>query len=122
MVSLLTRPGMVRIILAMMVVVQHLSRFQTGDVAVMVFFMLSGYWVMRMFDEKYRSLPRSLLTFDVSRFLRVWLLYATVFLMSNAGFALAFGLYEPWAWAAVTIIGVATHRQYLIGVTWSFDI
>ncbi|MSU91706.1 acyltransferase family protein [Rhodobacteraceae bacterium 2CG4] len=114
-------PGLVRLGLAMMVLVEHLSRFEIGSLAVMVFFTLSGYWVMRMFDESYRHMPRPLTTFYVSRFLRVWLLYVTVFL---AAMAVLWGLgrYDPATWAALPILGVATHDRDIIGIAWSLDI
>lgn len=120
--ALLPGPGLVRVALAMMVMVEHVSRFEIGSVAVMVFFMLSGYWVMRMFDEKYRHMARPLATFYVSRFLRVWLLYVTVFLIAMAVLALAFGRYDPATWAALPILGVATHDRDIIGISWSLDI
>ncbi|MBD3625582.1 MAG: acyltransferase [Rhodobacteraceae bacterium] len=115
-------PGLVLLGLAMMVLVEHLSRFEIGSVAVMVFFALSGYWVMRMFDESYRHMPRPLTTFYVSRFLRIWLLYVTVFLAAMAVLGWGFGRYDPATWAALPVLGVATHDRDIIGISWSLDI
>ena len=45
-------PGLLRLTLALFVVVSHLTRYEIGRPAVFVFFMLSGYWVMKMYAEK----------------------------------------------------------------------
>ncbi|MFB3077449.1 MAG: acyltransferase family protein, partial [Lysobacterales bacterium] len=108
--------------LAMAVVVEHLSRFAIGKPAVMIFFMLSGYWVMRMFDEKYSKMARPLQMFYVSRFLRIWLLYVAVFLIATAAFWNFPGKTDGQHWLALPIFGVATHGRDIIGVTWSLDI
>ena len=115
-------PGAFRLILAMAVVLEHLSRFMIGKPAVMIFFMLSGYWVMRMFDEKYSKTARPLQTFYVSRFLRIWLLYAAVFLIAMAAHWVFTGKADWQDWLALPIFGVATHGRDIIGVTWSLDI
>ena len=41
-------PGKFRVLLAVLVVFSHLSFVEIGRPAVFVFFMLSGYWVLRM--------------------------------------------------------------------------
>ena len=46
-------PGLFRFILAFMVLIFHtISFFPLGHYAVYVFFMLSGYWIFKMFEEK----------------------------------------------------------------------
>ncbi|MEO0566853.1 MAG: acyltransferase [Pseudomonadota bacterium] len=115
-------PGWARFILAWMVVVEHVSRFQIGKVAVMAFFMLSGYWVTRVFIERYSDGVQGVLTFYLARFLRIWPLYAAVFLMVLL-VAVFLPLHLPSDfWWAVPIFGVASHDLDIIGVTWSLDI
>ena len=48
-------PGAFRFFLASLVVVQHVSRLSLGHPAVLLFFMLSGYWVSRMYAERYSA-------------------------------------------------------------------
>ena len=38
-------PGVIRLILAALVMFSHMSRFQVGRIGVLLFFFLSGYWV-----------------------------------------------------------------------------
>ena len=47
-------PGQFRVILAILLVFSHMSYVEIGRPAVFVFFMLSGYWVLRMYEEKCR--------------------------------------------------------------------
>ena len=42
-------PGVVRLILALMVFVSHVSAWNIGTAAVVLFLMLSGYWVSRIY-------------------------------------------------------------------------
>ena len=115
-------PGWARFILAWMVVVEHVSRFEIGKVAVMAFFMLSGYWVTRVFVERYSDGVQGVGTFYLARFLRIWPLYAAVFLIVLL-VALFLPLHLPVDfWWAVPIFGVASHDLDIIGVTWSLDI
>ena len=64
----------------------HLSSFGIGRPAVFVFFMLSGYWVMRAFAADPRR-PGAVRRFYLSRALRVWPAFAAAFLA-------AFALYQ----------------------------
>lgn len=105
-----------------MVVVDHVSRLNIGTVAVMVFFMLSGYWVTRVFAENYARGARGVQVFYISRFLRIWPLYAMVFLIVYLVALLLSLPLPPDPWVALPIFGVATHGTDIIGVTWSLDI
>lgn len=105
-----------------MVVVEHVSRFEIGKVAVMAFFILSGYWVTRVFEERYARGPSGVQVFYMSRFLRIWPLYAVVFvIVLTATLALSLPV-RPDIWVALPIFGVATHGIDIIGVSWSLDI
>jgi peptidoglycan/LPS O-acetylase OafA/YrhL len=68
----MVRPGILRLILAGIVVVVHLTRFTyLGEFAVDCFFMLSGYWIALMFQEKYAQKEKAVGVFYVSRFWRI---------------------------------------------------
>lgn len=115
-------PGQFRLILALLVVVEHLSRLQVGKVAVMVFFMLSGYWVTKVYLQKYSKLTQGVFAFYVSRFLRIWPMYFFAFCVA---FLIA-NLMGVTSWAdvymAIPILGIATHGIDLTNVSWSLDI
>ena len=115
-------PGGFRFLLAYMVVIEHVSRFEIGKVAVMVFFILSGFWVTRVFKERYSKTSQAIPVFYLSRFLRIWPLYITVFLITALLAALFSFPTQPNTWIAIPILGVGTHHIDIIGVTWSLDI
>ena len=115
-------PGGFRFLLAYMVVIEHVSRFETGKVAVMVFFILSGFWVTRVFKERYSKTSQAAPVFYLSRFLRIWPLYITVFLITALLAALFSFPTQPNTWIAIPILGVGAHHIDIIGVTWSLDI
>lgn len=114
-------PGGFRLVLALVVVGSHLTAFGLGRPAVMLFFMLSGYWVPRMYEQKYRpAVPVWL--FYASRLLRVWLPFVVAFL---AVFALYWLTGDPkpvlvlWG---VTLLGLASTHRDVLGTAWSLDI
>ncbi len=72
-------PGLVRLLLATLVVVHHLSKFSVGSSAVYLFFVLSGFWVYRMYDGKYARANSPRLLFVTSRLMRL----LPTFLMFN---------------------------------------
>lgn len=115
-------PGGFRFLLAMLVVFEHVSRFKVGVVAVMAFFALSGYWVSRVFDRGPGQQPLAISTFYLSRFLRIWPLYITIYILFFASAAFLAHPIRDDIWIAIPIFGVATHGIDLIGVTWSLDI
>ncbi|RMH46913.1 MAG: acyltransferase [Alphaproteobacteria bacterium] len=122
MAGMLQGPGLFRLILAMAVVVEHLSRLQIGSPAVMVFFALSGYWVGRMYDQHYRHAPWPLLTFWTARLLRIWLPFAVAGLLAVLAARLLVGGGDRVPWIALPLLGVATHGRDPIGIAWSLDI
>lgn len=67
--------GLLRISLALIVFVHHLSRLGLGKACVYVFFVLSGYWVTRMWNEKYSKYTGAWRAFVLARFLRIWPLF-----------------------------------------------
>jgi peptidoglycan/LPS O-acetylase OafA/YrhL len=73
-------PGFFRLALASVVVVHHFSRFALGHLGVFLFFVLSGYWIHRLWIEKYSKLERPYPTYLLSRLWRL----LPVFVLINA--------------------------------------
>jgi peptidoglycan/LPS O-acetylase OafA/YrhL len=109
---------MLRFILAAMVVVSHLTSLNIGRPAVLLFFMLSGYWVSRLLAGWEASVP----LFYVSRTLRVWPLYAVVTVLAWLLHAHAEAVRPESLWSALTLLGLAARAGDVIGVSWSLDI
>ncbi len=64
-------PGALRLALAFAVFVHHTTNFNLGMSAVLIFFVLSGYWVASMWAHTYSRTNASYLTFIVSRIWRI---------------------------------------------------
>ncbi|MDB5260864.1 MAG: acyltransferase family protein, partial [Adhaeribacter sp.] len=74
--SFLTGPGFLRLVLALIVVFHHNTKYiKIGEFAVFAFFMLSGYWIHKMYKEKYDLLERPFFSFITSRWLRIYPTY-----------------------------------------------
>ncbi len=115
--SVLNGPGMLRLLLALLVWVSHASRLEVGGPAVMVFFMLSGYWVTGL----YLRHDGSVASFMVDRFLRVWPLLAIVAVGTVAA---RLWLDVPAAGnlaSTLLLLGLATRNHDVLGVAWSLD-
>lgn len=112
---LVVGPGAMRLILAGAVLFGHLTVFQTGRAAVLLFFVLSGYWVTRLWETT-RG-PRRLQAFYLNRWLRIWPLYALVMAVCVVG------LGREAAPRDLLLLGVASKPgEAAIGVEWSLDI
>jgi len=125
--TFLPSPGLLRFLLAFAVVVHHSFPLRMGAWAVYAFFILSGYWIARMWDEKYAKTRQAPLTFLCSR----WCRLAPVFFIS---LALAFvssaiipgapplpqGVFE-WAARQLPIIGSKSAGS-ILPPTWSLDV
>lgn len=72
-------PGAFRLLLATIVVQHHYGSYALGTMAVLIFFMLSGYRIYQMYDRKYSQATSTYLTFIVSR---VWRLLP-IFYLAN---------------------------------------
>jgi peptidoglycan/LPS O-acetylase OafA/YrhL len=118
---ILMGPGLLRFLLALFVVCSHLSNYEIGRPAVLVFFVLSGYWVARVWDEKYQ-LGGGYFRFLLARFMRLWPAYACVLLgicvlkLVNGASLNTRELY------GLLIFGVASSHTDVTGVSWSLDI
>ncbi len=116
--QILLGPGFLRLALAFLVFVSHVSRFEVGRPAVMIFFMLSGYWVVRLYVGGNLTASR----FELSRFLRVWPLFAFCALLVFA-IGLALGLPQPGTLiSTLPLLGLASRDGDLLGISWSLDI
>ena len=78
--NIFTGPGLLRFLLAFVVVVHHSFPLRMGSWAVYAFFILSGYWIARMWEDKYASTRQAPFTFLCSR----WCRLAPVFFVSLA--------------------------------------
>lgn len=126
-------PGLFRLLLALLVMVYHSVDFLSlGHYAVYVFFMLSGYWIFKMYSEKYRTYKNSYLVYITSRLARLMPMYWFILLFSVAIYSLIPDLsqkvnlvrYQPGSVGLTNllIIGVANSPFSFIGTTWSLDI
>ena len=68
-------PGLFRLCLAAVVVVDHTLPIQLGLAAVYLFFALSGYWVYAMWHQEYLKTRAPYATFLISRFWRLFPVY-----------------------------------------------
>ena len=106
-------PGAFRLALALAVVVSHLTRFDIGRLAVVLFFYLSGYWTVRIWREKFAgAVPR----YYASRWLRIMPLFLFVTLAA----ALVRGL--PLHPENIGLFGLASSPHDPTGVAWSLDV
>src|SRR5690349_23197478 len=81
-------PGFFRLSLASVVLASHAQRFDIGQAAVFLFFVLSGYWISRMWESKYARGRWPYATFIASRFVRL----LPTFLLMNGMLFLAHAL------------------------------
>lgn len=112
--GLVLPPGLFRLLLAAAVLLSHLSRFDVGRLAVLLFFYLSGYWVTRVWQAKFG--PRATLRFYAARYLRIAPLYLLTLVIAATlnGIRIA-----P---ENILLFGTATTAHDPIGVSWSLDI
>lgn len=111
-------PGALRLILALVVLVSHLSALNLGRPAVVLFFVLSGYWVSRCWLTGNASAGR----FVALRLLRVWPLFGLVSALTWAGMAWLGLPLSPDPLGGLLLLGSASRRDMLIGVAWSLDL
>lgn len=112
-------PGLFRLMLALAVVLSHLSRFDFGRPAVMIFFMLSGYWVAKMQDGPHHQ---SYFGYLVSRMLRIWPQLAIAAIFTLTAYTVLRLRVPGSLISTLGLIGLATRRNDLIGTVWSLDI
>jgi len=114
--------------------VNHSCRIDLGDWAVYTFFTLSGYWIYRMWVQKYSKADTPVLVFLVSRFLRILPVFWLANLLSVAVQHLvdpnflnphvpAWGMVPALA-SNILIFGSANlpRSQRALDAAWSLDI
>lgn len=112
-------PGLFRFCLAGAVLLSHLSRWDFGRPAVMIFFALSGYWVAKMQDGAHR-LP--IPVFYLSRILRISPALVVTALVTFLAYSAA-NMPEPGSLkSTLLLLGLATRRDDIVGTIWSLDI
>lgn len=111
-------PGMLRLLLALVVVISHLSSVNIGQPAVNIFFVLSGYWVSRRWLDG----GDGALGFAVARLLRIWPLFALVSFITWAGLGWVGLAHTPDPTGGLLLLGSASRGDMLIGVAWSLDL
>lgn len=111
---MILKPGAFRLLLAILVVISHISKWEVGRIAVLIFFFLSGYWISYIWTAKFEI--SRVAAFYGSRFFRIFPLYILVM------FASAALLGAPILWHNLTLLGVATAGKDPTGVSWSLDI
>lgn len=123
-------PGALRFVLAMIVFVHHYSSFGLGQYAVYVFFVLSGFWVRRMWAERYMFTRMPYLTFMVSR---LWRLAPVMLLVSAITIPLLPPIGIPWSrvftdgpayvlGSTLLLFGYGLLDYRPVGSAWSLDI
>lgn len=112
--TIVSPPGLFRLVLALAVVVSHATAVDIGRLAVLLFFYLSGFWVSTIWTTKFG--PERLCAFLAGRWLRVMPLYLLVMLGAAALRQLPIG---PINFA---LLGVGSTDQDPTGVSWSLDV
>ena len=124
----LVSPGAVRLFLASIVVVHHSLPLRAGSWAVDVFFILSGYWITRMWNARYCRTKASYFTFLVSRW---WRLLPVFLICTGLGVGSAFLLREaggpanpssPVWWLRQAMIIGSSDAGRVLPPTWSLDV
>lgn len=109
-------PGAFRLLLAVAVLVSHISNLDIGRLAVLLFFFLSGYWTCRIWQEKFGE--GSTLRFYLARYWRI----APLFFLMTFASALLRG--QELGLTNFTLLGLAATGEATDPtiVSWSLDI
>jgi len=103
------KPGLLRFILASLVVVFHVARVVfVGTLAVYCFFILSGYWISLMYDNKYKKLDSPVQEFYVSRVYRLFPVYLLFAILA----AVLVMFYDPTAAHTVSNFSVVEKAHF----------
>lgn len=123
-------PGAFRLFLALLVFAHHCSSFGFGKYAVYVFFVLSGYWVHRMWVGRYAHAHHSYVTYLISR---AWRLVPAFALANLLTLPLLVAVGVPTAtilasgvphllFSCLFILGYLQLSYLPVGSAWSLDI
>jgi peptidoglycan/LPS O-acetylase OafA/YrhL len=124
-------PGAFRMVLAALVAFAHTAGPFVGRPAVYVFFVLSGYWITRMWQERYAHTRAPYFTFVVSRVWRLlpiyWLCYVIALVVAwgtHRYGAAEWAVASDWGWRlrAVCLLGSGGAADFRpLGSAWSLD-
>ena len=114
-------PGLFRILFAGLVVLHHSTPLRLGAWAVLVFFVLSGYWISKMWDDKYSRSKAPALTFIVSRWWRLFPVMATCIFLYFLWAGSMQGYSLEWLLRQLPIIG-STWNGTPLPPQWSLDV
>lgn len=128
--SFSVRPGTFRFFLALLVFAHHSSSFGLGSYAVYVFFVLSGFWVERMWRGRYSRARQPYLTYLVSR---VWRLSPVFVLVGTITIVLEYLIRTPLSvllssncfhlvFSSIFILGYGYLSFLPLVPAWSLDI
>ena len=121
-------PGALRLTLAFAVFLHHTTSFNLGMSAVLIFFVLSGYWVAAMWKNTYSRTTSAYFTYLVSR---VWRIAPVFALCSAIAWALllwrgdapvAFGGLMHQLFSNIMILGYSTLPFQANIPGWSLDV
>jgi peptidoglycan/LPS O-acetylase OafA/YrhL len=121
-------PGFFRLFLSFVVVFHHSFPLRLGAWGVYVFFILSGFWICRMWRQRYAWTHHPLLTFIISRWWRLAPVFLTCtvlsvasgFFLSDAG-ALQRASHPIW-WVRQLLIAGSNQVGTNLPPTWSLDV
>src|SRR6185312_10426486 len=102
--------GTFRVILAILVVLQHLARnphFNFGDAAVLNFFMISGYVMTVVIRNNYGKIGKSTWYFYADRFLRIYPQFFFFLILAQIGDLL-------WSFQALYLSGQPSVGKFLL--------
>jgi len=114
-------PGVFRILFAGLVVLHHSTPLRLGAWAVLVFFVLSGYWISKMWEEKYSHAKSPFYTFLASRWWRLFPVMGiciALYFLWKGGLE---GYTAPWILRQLPIIG-STWSGTPLPPQWSLDV
>jgi peptidoglycan/LPS O-acetylase OafA/YrhL len=126
----LTSPGILRLYLAAAVVAQHLGVPWLGTLSVLLFFVLSGYWICALWKSKYRRCRQPYWTFMLSRYWRLLPVYLTCVLLAGLCLWRFSGWWQSWTthftdprWVLsnLFILGCASQPRFILAA-WSLDV
>ena len=117
----LAGPGATRFVLALLVLCYHFTPLRSGNFAVCCFYILSGYWITKMWKQKYSKAIAPKLVFLASRWLRI---APMLLLCTGLVFLLPIdrsGATPGWLLRQALIIG-CTGTYVPLAPAWSLDV
>lgn len=111
-------PGVFRLLLAGVVLLSHLSALNIGRPAVVLFFVLSGYWV----SLRWLGGSEDPVRFVIGRTLRIWPLFALVSALTWVGLGALDLPHSPDPVTGLLLLGSASRDDMILLVAWSLDL